>query len=202
MYHFHHIRPRHMGGTDDTDNLVKLTVEEHAAAHKKLWEDHGSEYDRIAWQCLVGQIDNAEANRLANIHYNKNKKVSEETKKKISLANRGKKLSMETKRKIGLNNKGNKSRAGYINTNQHNEKIATALRDKPKSEEHKESLRGKRPDVNQSGSKNNNSKKIHTPYGVFGSINEGAKHTGMTYRKFWYLLNTGRPGWNYIEGSL
>ena len=42
IYHVHHIVPRHMGGTDDPSNLIKLTIEEHAEAHKKLWEKHGN----------------------------------------------------------------------------------------------------------------------------------------------------------------
>jgi hypothetical protein len=84
IYHIHHIVPKHLGGSDDPSNLIKLTVKEHAEAHKKLWEDHGNEYDYIAWKCLSGQISNVEANRLANIHYHKGRKLTEKTKKKIS----------------------------------------------------------------------------------------------------------------------
>lgn len=56
MYHLHHIIPKHVGGTDDPSNLIRLTVEEHAEAHKKLWEQHGRWQDKIAWQTLSGQI--------------------------------------------------------------------------------------------------------------------------------------------------
>ena len=35
IYHNHHILPKHMGGTDDPENIIKLTIEEHAEAHKK-----------------------------------------------------------------------------------------------------------------------------------------------------------------------
>jgi hypothetical protein len=55
-YHNHHIIPKHMGGSDDPSNIVKLTVEQHAEAHKKLWEEHGCWQDRVAWQTLSGQI--------------------------------------------------------------------------------------------------------------------------------------------------
>lgn len=56
IYHIHHIIPKHMGGTDDPSNLIQLTIEEHAEAHRKLWEEHGNEYDRAAWLGLSSQI--------------------------------------------------------------------------------------------------------------------------------------------------
>ena len=84
IYHKHHIVPKHMGGTDDPSNLIELTVEEHAEAHKALWEEHGSEYDKIAWLSLTKQIDNAEARILSVIEWNKNRIISEETKEKLS----------------------------------------------------------------------------------------------------------------------
>ena len=56
MSHLHHIIPKHMGGTNDPENLVKLTVEEHAEAHKKLFEEHGCWQDYLAWQGLAGLI--------------------------------------------------------------------------------------------------------------------------------------------------
>ena len=54
IYHNHHIIPRHMGGTDDPSNIVKLTVEEHAEAHRKLYEEHGLKEDWLAWKGLLG----------------------------------------------------------------------------------------------------------------------------------------------------
>lgn len=64
VYHYHHIIPRHMGGTDDDSNLVKLTVEEHAQAHKLLWEQYGKEEDRIAWLALSGQASSSEVKKM------------------------------------------------------------------------------------------------------------------------------------------
>ena len=65
IYHTHHIIPRHMGGTDDPSNLVKLTVEEHAEAHKKLWEEHGHWQDYVAWSGLSKRISSEETIKLA-----------------------------------------------------------------------------------------------------------------------------------------
>jgi len=42
-----------MGGTDDPSNLVELTPEEHAEAHRKLYEEHGQWQDYVAWQGLA-----------------------------------------------------------------------------------------------------------------------------------------------------
>jgi len=60
IYHTHHIIPRYMGGSDDPSNLVKLTIEEHAEAHRKLYEEHGRTQDKLAWKALLGQSKSAE----------------------------------------------------------------------------------------------------------------------------------------------
>lgn len=52
MLHKHHIIPRYLGGTDDPSNLVELTVEQHAEAHRLLYEQHGNWQDYVAWQGL------------------------------------------------------------------------------------------------------------------------------------------------------
>ena len=48
MKHIHHKIPKHMGGTDEEDNLEELTIEEHAEAHRKLYELHGHWQDYLA----------------------------------------------------------------------------------------------------------------------------------------------------------
>jgi hypothetical protein len=58
--HKHHIIPKHMGGSDDTSNLIELTVEEHAEAHRKLYEEFGHFQDKLAWQGLLGLISTAD----------------------------------------------------------------------------------------------------------------------------------------------
>ena len=57
-----------MGGSNDPSNLVELTVEEHAEAHRILWEKHGKWQDKIAWKTLSGQISIQEA-RLEMMKY-------------------------------------------------------------------------------------------------------------------------------------
>lgn len=58
--HRHHIIPKHMGGSDDPSNIIELTVEEHAEAHRILYELYNKEEDRLAWLGLSKQISKLE----------------------------------------------------------------------------------------------------------------------------------------------
>jgi len=86
IYHNHHIIPRHAGGTDDPSNIVRLTVAEHAEAHRKLYEENGAWQDLIAWKMLSGQISRAEAIKLAQSKANRGKKITDEHKLLNSMA--------------------------------------------------------------------------------------------------------------------
>ncbi len=71
----------------------------------------------------------------------------------------------------------------------------------PKTEEHKRNMRGKRPQVNQTGSKNNNAKKIKTPYGIFGSIRDAEKilaNKELSYMSIWKKVQKGED-WSYCN---
>jgi hypothetical protein len=61
IYHTHHIVPRHAGGTDDPENLVRVTVEEHAELHFARYLQYGELGDWLAAYSLSGQISHAEA---------------------------------------------------------------------------------------------------------------------------------------------
>ena len=56
-----------MGGTDEKDNLVELTIDEHAEAHRKLYEEHGHWQDLLAWKGLTKLVDSDECVRIAII---------------------------------------------------------------------------------------------------------------------------------------
>ena len=62
--HKHHIIPKHMGGTDSPENLVELTVAEHAEAHLKLYEEHGKKEDLCAYYMLSGKNQDPEFVKL------------------------------------------------------------------------------------------------------------------------------------------
>jgi len=60
IYHIHHIVPRHAGGTDDPENLVRVTVEEHAELHFARYLQYGEMGDWMAYHSLSGQMENQE----------------------------------------------------------------------------------------------------------------------------------------------
>jgi hypothetical protein len=66
MKHNHHKIPRHAGGTDNPENLELLTIEEHAEAHRRLFEEYGRWRDRAAWHLLASIAPVENARRLAS----------------------------------------------------------------------------------------------------------------------------------------
>jgi hypothetical protein len=113
MKHIHHIIPKHMGGTDDPSNLIELTIEEHAKAHRKLYEQYGKLQDRRAWMGLTKMLTGEQI-----IKEILTAPKSEEHKKKISQALKGKPKPWLIGSTHGAGNLG-----------------------KPKSKQHKENIR-------------------------------------------------------------
>lgn len=142
MKHKHHIVPRHMGGTDDPSNLIELTVEEHAEAHRKLWEQYGNIKDYCAWKGLEGTIGKEEIVRLlmdptGRVHTEETKqkiseahkgrsKHTEESKEKLRQFRTGMKLSEEHKRKIGEASKGRTHMKGKKLSEETKQKLSEA----------------------------------------------------------------------------
>ena len=84
LTHKHHIIPKHIGGTDEQSNLIELSVEEHANAHKELYEKYNRWQDKVAWQALSGMIGKEEILHEVFVNMNKGKKLTEEHKAKIN----------------------------------------------------------------------------------------------------------------------
>lgn len=63
--HKHHIIPKHMGGSDNKENLIEVSVERHAMFHYCNWKLWGKEEDKIAWKTLSGQMSLSEAQYAA-----------------------------------------------------------------------------------------------------------------------------------------
>ena len=86
IYHRHRIIPGHQGGTYAPENVVLLTVEEHAEAHRKLYEEHGRWQDKLAWRLLSGQIGREEANLAILREAAKNRVYTDEWRENLSKA--------------------------------------------------------------------------------------------------------------------
>ena len=87
-----------MGGSNDPSNLIELTIEEHAEAHKKLWEEQGCWQDKIAWKTLSGQISIQEARMEMMKYDNPMRKV--EVKDKMSGINHWSRREHNNKKKL------------------------------------------------------------------------------------------------------
>jgi hypothetical protein len=112
-HHIHHIVPKFMGGTDDDENKVKLTIEEHIEAHLELADCFplGSDY----------RNKNLSSANVTKVWSNKqdldidlsgennpmwNKSHSEETKRKIGEKSSKKHYSKEYRKKLSMASSG------------------------------------------------------------------------------------------------
>lgn len=165
-YESHHIIPKSMGGTNDIENLIKLTPREHFLAHWMLWRIHKNKQMADAFFSMCGFRNKKRKFSTSSISYaeakeaKSNKKghlVSEETRQKISLASKGnqymkgKKLSDEAKLRISEFNKGKKlseetknkigkSRKGKLHSQDSIEKIKKVCKGKQRSLETREKI--------------------------------------------------------------
>ena len=93
-----------MGGTNNIENFVELTVEEHAQAHKDLFDKFGHWQDNIAWKALSGQIENNDIIREVQKLTHLGKKRPKEWCENIGKSKLGVKQKPETveKRRLKL----------------------------------------------------------------------------------------------------
>lgn len=123
----HHILPRSLGGMDISQNLVKLTPEEHYKVHELLpfiytegkahakmvfawWllahTREGLEISEEEYGALKRELASAMAERSKGNHYRRGTHHTEETRRKMSEAFKGRHFSEETKRKLSEAHKG------------------------------------------------------------------------------------------------
>lgn len=127
-----------MGGTDDPSNLIELTVEEHAEAHRLLWEQNGQWQDHVAWKALSGHIGKEEIIHEIHKNMNKGRIPSEETREKMAAAKRGRKISKKHAEALHNGRKNSK------NSEEHLIALSKANKGKVISQEHKQSMSEKR----------------------------------------------------------
>jgi hypothetical protein len=160
--HKHHIIPKHAGGSDDPSNLEELTIEEHAEAHRILYEQFGRWQDRIAWQGLAKLIGQDEIlKQIYAAHSGPNhtyygKPRPEHTRQKISQALKGHPVSDET-RQIWK-----EQRVGRIVSEETRQKLSKAHKGKTIPEWHKEILRRPKTEEHKEKIRKSNTGKIRT----------------------------------------
>lgn len=138
MKHNHHIIPKHMGGTDDPSNLIELTVEEHAEAHRLLYEQHGNWQDNCAFLALTGRIGQEEILRMKQGMANKGRKRTSEQVENMKEAARKR---VERHRADGTlaaaNKKRSDSHKGKVKSKEH---IANWIASRKRNAAHKKAL--------------------------------------------------------------
>lgn len=78
----------------------------------------------------------------------------------------------------------------------HSEETLLKMR-KPKLEKTKQKMRGRRPQFDQTGSKNNAFKGyISTPYGIFESLNDAAKSENVNFSTISYRIHSSSEKFN------
>jgi len=102
-YESHHIVPKHMGGPNDSSNLVLLTFREHVLAHYLLWRIHNKYGDKIMYMFRSNQTEEAQQLRVKMaVESNRNggKGFTNWVGEKNPMKDPGKvKLMIDTKRK-------------------------------------------------------------------------------------------------------
>ena len=119
MKHKHHIIPKHAGGSDDPANLIELTVEENAQAHRELYETYGRTQDKLAWKGLAGLIGHDEI-----MYELMSMPKSEEHKRKISEAHKGMSKPWVVGSNVG-------AKKGVSKTDEHRQNISKSKLGKP-----------------------------------------------------------------------
>lgn len=171
-YEIHHKIPKCMGGSNNSDNLVKLTFEEHLKAHLLLHLIYPFNEKLTYSLSLMLSIKKSKNGKfldtleididyLSNLRKEHNKNISnrlrgkpkppmsEETKKKLSIANTGKHLTKETREKISkANRKENNPFYGKHHTEEAKEKLSQSSRISSLGRRHTEETKQKLSEIN------------------------------------------------------
>lgn len=122
----HHIVPRSEGGSDDSDNLVRLTAREHYIAHLLL----AKIYNDFKMYSAVTYMRCSSPDHKRDFKFNSRlyQKMREELAKRIGEINRGRKASKETKMKLSKSHKGLRNSLGYKHTDETRKRMSESHR--------------------------------------------------------------------------
>jgi len=125
----HHIHPKAMGGSNNKENMVKLSAKQHYIAHFLLYKIYNNRSMAEAWRMMTYGKKRYCSRTFALARETAYKKRvgikrSDETKRKIGLKSKGRIPNDETKRKIGEASKK------LIRNVEHCKKISDSLKAK------------------------------------------------------------------------
>lgn len=128
---WHHVVPRALGGLDTPNNLVALTAKEHYMAHLLLWRMLPCVETAAAFMLMSNRlVIRGREYEKAKIEFSKNNpSKTQEGRERLSRQQSGRTLSEETKRRLSVAHAGKPK-----------PKVATALLGK-KNPEHAEFMR-------------------------------------------------------------
>lgn len=202
-----------MGGSDDPSNLVELTIEEHAEAHRVLYEQYGKVQDKIAWLMLSGKTAEAEKLRVSlstdafrkfvsdperSASWRKNiattlrgtKQTPESNMKRSETMKQAHKNDPRLRERISSFGKAHADESRARMKNGLAEKMATARKT---SEKWHEAVRS--PECRHKKSLADPRRRPVIVEGhIYHGLREAARQTGHTYNKLrWHLIHNTNP---------
>lgn len=172
----HHIVPRHSGGTDGKENIIKLSLRDHILAHKIRYETYGNKYDLSAYHFMIGQ--------------------SKEAKKAICSQNgaksRGRKLTDEHKLKLKEAFIGEKN---HFYGKTHTEDAKQKIREKAIGRAWKEESKNKLKETFKNNPNLTRPRQCEINGKIYNSASEAAKELSIEKSLLNYRLNSK----NYSE---
>jgi len=165
----HHIVPKCIGGSNNKNNLVKLTAKEHFLCHLLLVEIYPDEskLKQALWLMSIGKQSIKHKININSRLYSRLKLEFQKTM--INNSNMlGKVHSKETKQKMS------KSRLGQTRTEETKKRMSESAKGKIKSDEWRKNISKSHPTKKPVEQYNLEGKKINN----FISINEASRQTG------------------------
>lgn len=166
-YENHHIVMRSMGGKDEKENLVLLTLREHFISHRLLWLIHRNKqtawafrlmcYKNKKWSSKIYEelksiLKHNDSTKLKMSNSKKGIKFSEEHKQNLSISfkgrpssMKGKKFSTQHKLNLSKSKKGKSFGKGRKASEEFRIRMSLSHKGIKLSEDHKNNMKGKIP---------------------------------------------------------
>ena len=120
----HHIIPKSLGGSNDKDNIVALTAREHFICHwllTKMTKGKDKTTMNYALWMMMNTVNEHQVNKRYKLNSKTYQNLKQSLSKVFSAQHKGKKLSAETRRKMSETRK-RKIASGEIKVNENKEK--------------------------------------------------------------------------------